>query len=80
MMYTWLQISQMLGIDLVRSNDLGGVDKMEREPTPISPLTTLLILPVPYMEKKRDLDGNAPQLIKYVSLTHETLGLTLSTM
>ena len=51
MMYTWLQISQMLGIDLVRSNDLGGVDKMEREPTPISPLTTLLILPVPYMEK-----------------------------
>lgn len=52
MMYTWLQISQMLGIDLVRSNDLGGVDTMEREPTPISPLTTLLILPVPYMGKK----------------------------
>lgn len=51
-MYTWLQVSQMLGIDLVRSNDLGGVDNMEGEPTPISPLTTLLILLIPYMEKK----------------------------
>lgn len=51
-MYTWLQVSQMLGIDLVRSNDLGGVDNMEGEPTPISPLITLLILLIPYMEKK----------------------------
>lgn len=70
----------MLGIDLVRSNDLGGVDKMKGEPTPISPLTTFLILPIPYMEKKRDFDGDAPQLIKYVSLMHETLGLTLGSM
>lgn len=51
-MYTWLQVSQMLGIDLVRSNDLCGVDNMEGEPTPVSPLTTLLILLIPYMEKK----------------------------
>lgn len=78
-MYTWLQVSQMLGIDLVRSNDLCGVDNMEGEPTPISPLTTLILL-IPYMENKRDFDGDAPQLIKNVSLMHETLGLTLDNM